>query len=373
MLIRGQILAGKFKLERLIGKGSFSTVWEAQNQLIRRQVALKILHEVYATDPKVLARFLREAKIASQPLHPVILAVEDIAVTQEGVVFLVMDLLVGTTLDYELRERGVFPLNQTVEIICLVLEGLAAAHRAGVVHRDIKPANVFLTSDRSYAPPVRISDLGLAKEVDDEDLLTTLGSLVGTPDSISPEVLLPTKQRHLIPTRDVFACGMLLFGMLAGRLPFEPPVRKVKALALLADRVKPYKSITALPGPADFDGGIPLELDAVVRRHHGHHPVGAVADLAVLDRLREDDVVEVAVTHVVRAAVQIRTHVDRADHPLEVGGDRRVLGVRVECRLVVAVHAGLGGVAPVQPVAAVARAPGSARDLRAKCHGIAEA
>jgi len=144
--VDGQVLGGKYRLERFLGSGGFASVWAARNVDIDRPVALKILADTFAMNEEFVSRFLREARLSAKPIHETIIRVEDMGRTDEGSPYLVMELLEGQTLSAELKERGPFGLDEAMEIGEAVLEGLAAAHRLGIIHRDIKPANVYVTT-----------------------------------------------------------------------------------------------------------------------------------------------------------------------------------------------------------------------------------
>ncbi len=262
----GQILGGKYRLERLVGTGGFASVWAARNVMLDRLVALKILSENYARMPGFLPRFLREAKLASRAIHKNIVAVEDIDQTPDGVVFLVMELLEGCTLADELKGGKSLSLERTLEIMIPTLEGLAAAHDRNIIHRDIKPANIFLMEEGRPGPPVRILDLGLAKDLVSDDELTSTDQMVGTPSYLAPEMFLGPQTRNWAPSADVFACGMLMFRMLAGGLPFDRSVTGLPPIEQFLARAEFYQKVGEMPGPAQYVPSVSLEVDRAVRR-----------------------------------------------------------------------------------------------------------
>lgn len=266
MPVEGQVLGGKYRLERLVGSGGFASVWAARNVMLDRLVALKILSENYARMPGFLPRFLREAKLASRAIHKTIVAVEDIDQTPDGLVYLVMELLEGQTLADELKGGKSLALDRTLEIISPTLEGLAAAHVINIIHRDIKPANIFLTKEGSAGPRVRILDLGLAKDLLHDDELTSTDQMVGTPSYLAPEMFLGPQTRRWAPAADVFACGMLTFRMLAGGLPFDRSVAKLTPIEQFLARAEFYQSIGQMPGPKQYVPSVPEAIDTVVRK-----------------------------------------------------------------------------------------------------------
>ncbi len=263
----GQLLAGKYRLEYLVGKGSFATVWAARNTFIDRTVALKILSDRSAKNPTIMERFLREAKLAARPIHPVIVAVEDLGQTAEGAPFLVLELLQGQTVAQAIKSNGAFSWLTALEIARLFLEGLGAAHELDIIHRDIKPANVFLVEPGSSAgPPVRLLDLGLARDLGEEARLTRTGQVMGTANYLAPEALLDKQPKGGAPAGDVFSCGMVLFAMLTGRLPFDPSSRKSNPALEVAAKAEMYAAGKPLPGPAEFSSELPKPIDTVVRK-----------------------------------------------------------------------------------------------------------
>jgi serine/threonine protein kinase len=280
----GQVLRGKYQLERLVGRGGFASVWAAKNLLLDRRVALKILDQDQAARPGFLPRFLREAKLASRYIHENIVAVEDLDETPDGLVYLVMELLEGETLAALLKRRKFLPVDEAMAIMVPVLAGLAAAHELNIIHRDIKPANIFLTTDDSPGARVRLLDLGLAKDLVQEDGVTINEQMFGTPSYLAPEFFVGPGVRQWAASADVFACGMLLFRMLTGGLPFDRPVHQLPPVEQFLARGEFYRKIQGLPGPARFRPDIPARIDAVVRRamalepNHRYSCAGEVLD-----------------------------------------------------------------------------------------------
>ncbi len=285
--IEGQILNKKYRLERFLGSGGFASVWAARNIAIDRPVALKILADTLARKPKVVARFLQEARLASRTIHPTVVRVEDIGQTAEQVPYLVMELLEGHTLSEELTDKGPPPVWRSVDIIEHVLTGLDAAHRMGIIHRDIKPANIFVMSPSAADPMVRILDLGLAKDLSDAEGLTQTGALMGTPDYLAPEVLLSADRDRWTAAADVFACGMLAFNLLTGDYPFDHSSASGGGALRFAARAEFYRLTSALPGPIELAAGVPEPIDQVIKTALAIDPAERYPDAgAMLDALR---------------------------------------------------------------------------------------
>ncbi len=227
----GTVLAGRYRLDALIGGGSFGTVFRARHLELDREVAVKVLATSAGTDPEALARFRREGASACRVHHPNAVAVLDFGVNQGGVAYLVMELLHGHSLEKELEDKSQLPPRRCAEIVVPVCSALAAAHAANVLHRDIKPSNVFLHQTPQGEVP-KILDFGIAKMSGEAAIgqsLTVDGSLLGTPAYMAPERF----RRGPYGTKsDIYSVGAMLYEMLSGRLPFIPS--SADPLALVA-------------------------------------------------------------------------------------------------------------------------------------------
>jgi CheY-like chemotaxis protein len=230
--VPGSVLGGRYRLDTMIGGGSFGTVYRARHLELNRDVAVKILATSAGTDPEALARFKREGDSACRVQHPNAVAVYDLAVNPGGVAYLVMELLEGRSLEKELEESGPLGPVRCAEIVVPVCSALSAAHAVGVVHRDIKPSNVFLC--RSPRGEVtKILDFGIAKLASESAIgqsLTIDGSLLGTPAYMAPERF---RRGPYGPKSDVYSVGVMLYEMLAGRLPFIPSTADPLALVAM--------------------------------------------------------------------------------------------------------------------------------------------
>jgi serine/threonine protein kinase len=205
-------LAGRYELIDVIGRGGMGTVYRAMDPVLGRPVAVKLLAGSAADNgPASVARFEREARAAAAVSHPAIVSVYD-AGADDGTWFMVMELIMGRSLEAILRADGPFDPARAIEIVARVADALAAAHAAGIVHRDIKPANVMVATDGT----VKVLDFGIARALDGTTF-TQHATVLGTAAYISPEQALgePADQRS-----DVYALGCVLYAMLAGRPPF---------------------------------------------------------------------------------------------------------------------------------------------------------
>ncbi|HEV2763665.1 MAG TPA: serine/threonine-protein kinase, partial [Pyrinomonadaceae bacterium] len=223
-------IEGRYRLERLLGRGGMGAVYEATHLKLRSRVALKILGAQMFGDATALRRFEREARaLARLGQHPNIVAVHDYGELQTGGAFLVMDLIEGETLGALLKRESVLAPARAAVIFEQVFEGLSAAHAAGIVHRDLKPDNVFLSAGRDATPHVRLLDFGLAKlaQGDGADSQapttplepdTTPGAVMGTFGYMSPEQL---SGGRVDERSDLFSAGVMVFEAVTGARPFK--------------------------------------------------------------------------------------------------------------------------------------------------------
>jgi len=204
-------------VEELCGVGSTGTVFRARQLGIGRPVALKVLHPDLKSQPEIVARFQREAQIASRISHPNIVHLYLAGLLPDGNLFLAMEFVTGVALSSVVPPEGM-PLERAIHIIEQVLAALGEAHRAGIVHRDLKPENVMLTRVGEDPDFVKVLDFGIARILDHKTVATRSGLVFGSPKYISPEAAAgdPADARS-----DIYSCGILLYEMLAGRPPFD--------------------------------------------------------------------------------------------------------------------------------------------------------
>jgi len=249
------MIADKYRLGRMLGEGGMGAVYEAVHVDLQKRVALKLLSPQIATNPTSVKRFKREARAAAAVKHDNVVSVTDTGTDDDGVPFIVMELLEGESLSSLLHRERVLPPEIAVPIIMQILGGLGAAHEQGVVHRDLKPPNIFITKAPDGGYRVKILDFGISKFGADQDKasLTADGGLVGTPQFMAPEQV---KARKDVDARaDIYAVGVLLYRMLSGKLPFR---------AKKADEL--YSQILAGTPKAicHLNPSIDAELDTVV-------------------------------------------------------------------------------------------------------------
>ena len=241
------VLGGRYTLLTVLGTGGMATVWRARDEVLSRDVAVKVLNPQHAADAEFLDRFEGEARHAAAVSHPRLVTVFDCGV-EGGTPFIVMELVAGRTLRQVLDEAGMLPPGQAVAIAAAVCEGLEAAHAAGLVHRDITPANIVLNGGE-----VKVLDFGIAR-TDATRTATAAGTVVGTAAYLSPE---QASGRPADPRSDLYSVGCVLFEMLTGRPPFTAD----SAVGLA------YRQVHDDPGPPSaWRPGLPARLDEVTAR-----------------------------------------------------------------------------------------------------------
>ncbi len=215
----GTILGDRYRIDALLGAGGMGAVFRAHHLGLKRDVAIKVLHPDLTRDDQLSRRFDREAQSASRLDHPNCVQVMDYGSTTDGMKYMVMQLLAGAELGALLSSP--LSVHRSVEIIIQVLRGLEHAHEQGIVHRDLKPENVFLTRDHDGHETVKLVDFGIAKILtgsESEDRMTQMGVVFGTPHYMSPE---QATGMDVDGRSDLYSAGILLYQMLAGKLPFE--------------------------------------------------------------------------------------------------------------------------------------------------------
>ncbi len=247
----GTLFAGRYRIEALLGSGGVGEVFLGWHEVLQRHIAIKLIHASLQVDPKVLARFRREARAASTIAHPGIPHIHDFGHSDSGRPYLVMDHVEGSTLAQALREQGPLPVPRAVDLLAQIAGTVAAAHDAGVVHRDLKPDNVMLTPAEGGGEQVKILDFGLAKVLSSDTAeLTTKGSFHGTPEYLSPEIIDGGEVDH---RTDIYSLGALAYEMLTGEVPF--PGSLIQVLKAHLTRVPPPPSAAAsrddIPGALD--------------------------------------------------------------------------------------------------------------------------
>lgn len=239
----GTVLGDRYRLRFHLASGGMAEVWCADDEVLGRPVAVKILHAHVAADPALRARFHTEAVAAARLVHPSIVAIYDTCPAGDSEA-IVMELVRGRTLREYLDERGRLEPIEMVHIGAEVAAALSCAHRAGVIHRDIKPANILLSDDGR----VLVTDFGIAKVLDEPDLTRT-NQLIGTVKYLAPEQVSGTP---VDARTDVYALGAVLYETLCGSAPFAGETTAAVALARVQrDPLPPSFSVDDLPHEVD--------------------------------------------------------------------------------------------------------------------------
>jgi serine/threonine protein kinase len=271
----GDILAGKYRIERTLGEGAMGIVFAARHIELHELRAIKLMLPSALGDAEGLERFLREARAAVRLRSRHIARVLDIGRTDDGAPFIVMEHLEGSDLRAVLASAGTFPVIDAVRYVAQACEGLAEAHAVGIVHRDLKPANLFLTREPNGEPCIKVLDFGIAKSSAAADAsaleMTKTAEIIGTPMFMSPEQMRST--RDVDARTDVWALGVILFRALTGQAPFQGTTITQLCAAVVADPA---------PLPSSLRAELPLGLEDIVLRCLEKDPTRRYANAAEL-------------------------------------------------------------------------------------------
>lgn len=244
------LLADRYRLGRSLGSGGMAEVVAGHDQLLGRDVAIKLIGPSLLADPTARERLLREARAAAALHHPHTVAVHDVGTDGERP-FIVMELVDGGSLADQLRDEGPLDPEETLAIGLSVLDALQAAHAAGLVHRDVKPSNILFTRDGT----VRLADFGIAKALTTTDPdLTATGQVLGTPRYLAPEV---AAGQPATPASDLYALGAVLYQCLAGTPPFTGPTPLSVIVAHQRQPVRPLRDVV---------DDVPVELSRAIEQ-----------------------------------------------------------------------------------------------------------
>jgi eukaryotic-like serine/threonine-protein kinase len=313
--LAGSIIAGKYRVQRLIGSGGMGTVWEGVHTTLGTKVAVKFIKPRFAEQREARARFEIEARAAAKLNTTHAVRVYDYGVSGDGLPYIVMEFLEGESLSDAVIERGPLPPAEVAQIIGQAARALTKAHAAGIVHRDLKPDNIFLT--RSDEPAhdlpyvVKLVDFGIAKIVEEEPIEgdaarmggpTREGTVIGTPNFMAPEQL--TMGGAPGPLTDLWSLGACTFAAMTGRIPFEGDVLGDIVLRVCAAPL-PVPSRTHPKVPPGFDAWFARACarDPTKRFQTADELAQALASVCGLTRVRMATLDEDQVQYVMRPRV----------------------------------------------------------------------
>jgi tRNA A-37 threonylcarbamoyl transferase component Bud32 len=272
----GRVFDGRYELRTALGQGGMGTVYRAHQISVDREVAIKVIHPKLASDRVAVKRFLREARLASRLSQPNVVNVYDFGQTDDGILYLVMELLRGSTLARELESLRPLPLRRVTGIALQLCDALEVAHAQGIIHRDLKPGNVIVLDDPPGRDLIKVLDFGLAKSLvsDTSSLITASSALLGTPLYMPPEQIDGTASDQ---RADIYAFGCILHQMLVGK----PPFVRDSVNAVLAAHL--HEAPPALP--ATVPGPLAEIVAAMMAKRPEDRPASAAQVRSVLEAL----------------------------------------------------------------------------------------
>jgi len=270
----GEVLAGKYRVEKLLGEGGMGVVVQAKNIALNTTVAIKLLRQNAVANAEALGRFQREAQAAASLRSEHVARVSDVGALADGRPYMVMEYLQGRDLAEELEHRQrPFDIPVAVDFVLQACEAIVEAHSAGIIHRDLKPRNLFLTKTVDGRDLVKVLDFGISKVEGAQDMqLTRTTEIIGSPSYMSPEQL--RASRDVDARTDIWALGVILYELLTGRLPFYAETVTQLVAVVLMENEPPLRSLRP---------DAPAELEAIIHKCLGKTPyerMGSVVELA---------------------------------------------------------------------------------------------
>jgi serine/threonine-protein kinase len=244
---RGDVLAGKYRVESVLGMGGMGVVVAATHLELLEPRAIKLMLPEALESQESVERFLREARAASRLLSEHVARVHDVGRLPTGAPYMVMEYLAGADLRVILRQRGRIPVGEAVLYALQASEALAEAHAAGIVHRDLKPANLFLTARRDGSPCIKVLDFGISKvRSTDDPEMTTTQAVLGSPTYMSPEQM--RSARSVDARTDVWSLGVILYRLITGDPPFQADnLTELITLVISTTPVPPSQVVPDVP------------------------------------------------------------------------------------------------------------------------------
>jgi serine/threonine-protein kinase len=265
---QGDVLDGKYRVDRVLGEGGMGVVYEAFHLRLRQRVAIKVLRPLIVAQPEFAARFEREARAAATLESPNVAKVLDVDTTDAGLAYMVIEYLEGNDLGEELARRGRLPIQEAVAYVMEACVPIAEAHAFGIIHRDLKPSNLFLAKKGSERM-LKLLDFGISKVLAETDAKNTFGTL-GTPHYMSPEHV--RNASDVDRRSDIWSLGVILYELLTGTEPYAGDPARVIA-AIITEPV---------PRPRTKRDDIPPELEDVIMRALSKEPRDRFPDVRAL-------------------------------------------------------------------------------------------
>ena len=239
MNLEGKLIGKRYEILEKIGNGGMATVYKAQDTVLKRYVAVKVLREEFTTDEEFIRRFNTEAQSAASLAHPNIVSIYDVG-TEDNIYYIVMELIQGKTLKEIIDEDGVLPWKWSLDIAIQIASALEVAHKNNIVHRDIKPHNIIITEDGV----AKVTDFGIAKAVSNSTI-TAFGTTIGSVHYCSPE---HARGGYTDAKSDLYSLGVVMYEMLTGRVPFDADTPVSIALKHMQEKpIEPIKLNPAIP------------------------------------------------------------------------------------------------------------------------------
>jgi serine/threonine-protein kinase len=270
----GEVLSGKYRVERVLGRGGMGVVVHAVDLVHGAPCAVKLLMPSALKNPTAVERFLREARATAGLTSEHVVRVYDVGTLDTGAPYMAMELLDGADLGDILKRRGAMPAYEAASYVIQACRALDEAHAAGIVHRDLKPQNLFLARRPDGATIIKVLDFGLAKALvsgPGDTELTVTNTVIGSPAYMSPEQI--RSARNVVPRSDIWSLGVVLYQLVTGRLPFQHPNAGQLVIEIVRSTPAP---------PSQHRPGLPLALDGVVLRCLEKDPARRFADMREL-------------------------------------------------------------------------------------------
>jgi serine/threonine-protein kinase len=313
----GELVVGKYRVERVIGAGGMGVVVAATHVELDQKVALKFLHAHVLDGAGAIDRFSREAKAAVRLKSEHVARVYDVGVLPDGAPFSVMELLDGVDVANYAAQKKPLTVSEAVEIVLQACDAIVEAHAAGIVHRDLKPQNLFVTRKANGAPLIKVLDFGVSKWTGQDFSLTDSSVVVGSPLYMAPEQM--RAARNAEPRSDIWALGVILYELLAGKVPFDGATVTELCLKVVTDPPAPLRDVRT---------DIPEPLASIVARCLEKDPTKRFENVAMLAQALEPFALNVTTSRPWRSMVETGDSLDIGELPtmpegVDVTTDRR--------------------------------------------------